>query len=132
MANQFTQDSLIQSTFSTAWSDQTPVFFENHDVDSSSMPDEFINVLSLAGSKQNISLSPVKTRCFCSVVGEIRVPKGEGKGRALTLAQDFEDIFENKQIGIMHFSESSRSEINARAHYGINVFIPYQWEYSNA
>lgn len=132
MSNQFTQDSLIQTTFDTAWNDETPVFFENPDVDSSSLPAEYINVLSLGGSKENISLSPLKTRCFCSLVGEIRVPKGEGKGRALELAQNFEDIFENKQIGIMHFRESSRSEINAIAHYGINVFIPYYWEHTNA
>lgn len=131
MDNQGSQNAIIEQTFVTAWADQTPVYFKNDEIPDT-LPEEYINVLALDGGGQVIYIPNNKTRRFCSVVGEIRVPKGQGAGRAQALAHDFQEIFENKTISNMRFRSADVSEVDGRSHYGINVFIPYEWDRNNA
>ena len=127
MANQATQNSLIESTFITAWDDETAYYFRNQ-FPPATMPAEYINVLTFDGVGNKVFLNQGKRRKACSVVGEIRVPKGQGPGRADTLAQMFLDIYQDQFIGSMRFRQASISEVNGQSHYGVNVFIPYQWD----
>ena len=86
--------------------------------------------MSFLGSTQNVSIgNGAKKRRFRTIVGEIRIAKGVGKGRATVLAQDFADIFENTIIdSYIHIFTANESEATTESHYGINVALAYWWD----
>jgi hypothetical protein len=138
MDNQSAKNQVIEQRFETAWGGlkatdggKCDVFFKNSPMPPT-MPDEYINVLAFDGGGENHVIPNNKTRRFCSVVGEVRTPKGQGTARAEELAHDFQEIYENQTISGMHFRVASVSEVDGQSHYGINVFIPYEWERGNA
>ena len=132
MSSQQTVDELLINALTTDWTATgVLVIYEN---DETPPPkSEYMNFMSLTGSAQNVSIGTnKKTREFCTIIAEIRVPKHDGKGRATALAKTFQDIFMNEIIGtFVHCFEASKEAVKTNSHYGINVSIPYWWDYTN-
>lgn len=131
MPNQQNVDETLIRQLDRKWNNNIPVIYEN---DETSQPkEEYINFMSLMGSAQNISIgSGKKTREFCTIIGEIRVEKHMGKGRAHELSKKFADIFMNSILdSYIHIFEASKNEVSTKSHYGINVAIPYWWDWTN-
>ena len=133
MRDQQIVDGLLISALQSGWnSTGVKVIYENDEI--TPPTSEYMNFMSLTGSAQNISIGTnKKTREFCTIIAEIRVSKHDGKGRASALAKIFQDIFMNKIIGTyIHCFEASKEATKTNSHYGINVSIPYYWDYNNA
>ena len=131
MRTQINVDELLIRQFKRDWDNGVFCVFEN---DETRPPkSEYINFMSLMGSASNISIGRgKKTREFGTIIGEIRVKKHEGKGRAHELSIAFANIFMNKIIGgYISLFEASKEQVSTKSHYGINVSIPYQWDWNN-
>ena len=131
MSEQFDVDRRIEQEFEAGWNDRTSFFYMNSPNENTT--DTYINVLSFSDSEVNVSIaSSEKVRNICSLVGEIRTPLGEGDQQATKLAEVFTKIFRNKDIGGIKFGVARKSKTNEGSHFGINVFIPYDWDSTTA
>ena len=138
MDEQAAKNQIIEQAVETAWGGLKAadgaicdVFFKNAPMPAT-MPDEFVSILALDGGGQNIVIPNNKTRRFCSVICEVNTPKGAGTARAEELAHTFQEVFEGKTISGMRFRTANVNEFDGRTHYKTNVFIPYEWDRSNA
>ncbi len=131
MRNQQSVDAILIKQFKREW--DNGVFCVYEDDETSKTRDEYINFMSMMGSAQNISIGKgKKTREFGTIIGEIKVAKHDGKGRAHELAKKFSDIFMNKIVGgYVQVFEASKAEAPTKSHYGITVSIPYWWDWNN-
>ena len=131
MSEQFDVDRRIEQEFEAGWNNNIPFFYLNSP--NENMPETYINVLSFSDTEQNVSIaSNEKVRNICSLVGEIRTPLGTGDGYATKLAEVFAAIFRNEDIGGIKFGVARKSKTNEGSHFGINVFIPYDWDSTTA
>jgi hypothetical protein len=133
MRDQQMVDGLLITKFQLEWG--VTGVFEIYENDETSPPKhEYINFMSLQGSTQNISIGggTKNSREFGTIIGEIRVKKHDGKYRAQELAKTFQDIFMNQIVGtFIQCFEASKEPVTTNSHYGINVSIPYYWDYTN-
>lgn len=128
MTSQVVVDGVIENHLIDNWLNGVQVYFENQTPEQPKS--EFLNYMSVTNSSSNISIGTNKTkREFCSIIGEIRVNKGDGKGRASELAEQFQLIFENKILSnLVHIFEANKNAVDGMSHYGINVEIGYWWD----
>ena len=125
MVKQYEIDQIIEQHFIDNWSNGVQYYFMNAPIPQE-LPSEYINVLSFADDRVNNTLT--KSRSFCSLVAEVRTPLRKGDRRAMVLASEFEDIFENKDIQGIHFNEAVPNKIDGQDHFGVNVIISYDWD----
>lgn len=130
MADQWDIDRLIETTFIANWSNGIDYYFANSPPPNDT-PDTYINVLSFPGTRNNVTIGKLKTRCIGTLIAEVRHPKHTGTGPIMRHAEEFADIFENKTIGGVHFREANITPSPTATHYGTNVLIAYIWDRFN-
>ena len=126
MSNHIDIEVLLEKELNNNWNNDVDVLYANGKTQA--LPDEYLNYIYFTGSAQNITLGSVKTREFCSLMGEIRVERHTGTKRAMELAEEFATIFRNKTIGIIKLFEANFERITDESHYGVNVLIPFWWD----
>lgn len=132
MPSQQNVDSLLINALVAGWNATgVRVVYENDETQDPTT--EYMNFMSLTGTSFNVSIgNGKKVREPCTLIAEIRIEKHVGKGRASELAKTFQDIFMNRIFGgYVHCSAPSKESVNTSSHYGINVSIPYYWDYVN-
>ena len=128
MRTQLKVDATLERHLERNWTNGVAIFYENNMP--KNPPDEYVNYMSMLGSSDNVSIGrDANKRKFRTIIAEVRIQKGTGKGRATKLVQEFSDIFENQILdSFISTFTANESEAHSPSHYGINVAIPYYWD----
>lgn len=119
--------SLVETTFTTAWAEATPVAYGNAPFDK---PENgaFVRVTVLFSESENAALGGA-VRDNGVVVVQVFTPKNEGERNNLALAQQAREVFQNKTFDKLSFYAGSVTQVGLTQGYlQSNVSIPFYYQ----